>query len=376
MSIISAGYEFESALSSPTKVETFRHSKPLSYGISSNTSTGVRPSRHSSGILEVDETKVVDGPSRVVSKPQNGLISFYQSLSWLFGFKEKYSLVLFFICGGALLGFCLARAYMMNNRIMLQQTVPGEFRWFQLPMYRINYIIHIYLTIVGGILVGLQFMPAIRRKSVLLHRVNGYTCLILLIVGNISGGIISRRAFGGEINAQSAYYVLAIMLIFSALMGYWYVKKNTRAHRKWMLRSVVYFSAIISARLIMLAARLIVTEIGTYYSLWRCDEVLYVLKDENVLLQMFPQCTSPTPTDNGLYVAVHASVHEGPLGTAAAVRVVQGMSLWLATILHMALVETYIRSTESENYSRHGFVLEPRDYDSEKSVFSPRSSYL
>ncbi|KIK67900.1 hypothetical protein GYMLUDRAFT_36703 [Collybiopsis luxurians FD-317 M1] len=262
---------------------------------------------------------------------------------------------------------------MMNQRIMVEQTVPGEFRWFNLSMYRINYIIHIYLTIIGGILVGPQFLPAIRRRSVFLHRLNGYTCLTLLIVGNICGGIISRRAFGGEINAQSAYYILAIMLIFSALMGYYQVKRNTRKHRKWMLRSVVYFSAIISARLIMLAARQIVTDIGTYYSLWRCDEVFFVLQDENNLRQMFPQCASTNPSDNGLYVPVHASVHEGNLGIASAVRVVQGMSLWVATIIHMALVEVYIQSTESSNYHRHGFVLEPRDFDSE-AMFIRRNS--
>ncbi|KAJ3736574.1 hypothetical protein DFJ43DRAFT_632085 [Lentinula guzmanii] len=257
---------------------------------------------------------------------------------------------------------------------MREQTVPGEFRWFNLPIYRINYIIHIYLTIVGGILVGLQFLPTVRRKSVLLHRINGYTCIILLIIGNICGGIISRRAFGGEINAQSAYYILAIMLIFSALMGYYNVKRNTRAHRKWMLRSVVYFSVVISARLIMLSARLIVSHIGTYYSLWRCDEVFFIVKDENTLIQQFPQCSSSTPSDNGLYVPVHASIYEGKLGTAAAVRVVQGMALWIATIIHMALVEAYIRSTESANSQRHGFVLEARDFDSEKT-YSPRNSY-
>lgn len=98
---------------------------------------------------------------------------------------------------------------------------------------------------------------------------------------------------------------------------------------------------------------------------------------------MFPQCSSPTPHDNGIYVPVHASVYEGPLGTASSVRVVQGMTLWIALIIHMALCETYvcsvllilqlrhlkypqIRFTETSNYSRHGFVLEHRDYN-EKS---------
>jgi len=280
-------------------------------------------------------------------------------------------LILFFSCGGALLAYCLARAYLMNPRIMVEQTVPGEFLWFDLRLYRVNYIIHIYLSIVGGLLVGLQFLPAIRRKSVFLHRMNGYVCLATLIVANITGGIISRRSFGGELNVQSAYYVLAIMYVFSALLGYWYVKRNTRAHRKWMLRSVVYFSVIISARLIMLASRLIVTEIGSYYSLWRCDEVFFILKNETELVSMFSQCNSTTPNENGRVVPVHASVHEGPLGTASAVRTVQGMTLWIATIIHVIAVEVYIRSTESANYSRHGFVLESRDYNNEKA-YSPR----
>ncbi|KAF9076887.1 hypothetical protein BDP27DRAFT_705667 [Rhodocollybia butyracea] len=288
----------------------------------------------------------------------------------MLGFKEKLSLLLYFVCGGAVLGFSLARAFMMNGKTMHEQTTAGEFRWFSLTMYRVSYIIHIYLSIVTGFIVGLQFIPAIRRKYVFLHRLNGYVCLTLLIVGNACGGIISRRAFGGEINAQSGYYILAIMTIFSAFMGYWYVKRNTRAHRKWMLRSVTYFAAIITARVIMITARTIITEVGSYYSLWRCDEAFFVLKDENLLIQMFPQCSSSDPTDNGLYIPVHASIHEGKLGTASAVRVVQGMSLWVATLLHMALVETYIRSTESSNYHRHGFVLEPR----EEAAKPPRTS--
>ncbi|KAJ3779001.1 hypothetical protein FB446DRAFT_711779 [Lentinula raphanica] len=372
-SSVEPGYELESRVQSPTSfVKSETSYRPVTYSLPSiRKSDGLSTYRDPS---TYEPSKLVEGRSRIGQDRQNRFLTFYRSLSWMVGFKEKYSLILFFVCGGALLGFCLARAYMMNGKIMRAQTVPGEFRWFNLNIYRINYIIHIYLSIVGGILVGLQFLPNIRRKSVLLHRINGYTCILLLIIGNVCGGIISRRSFGGEINAQSAYYILAIMLIFAALMGYYNVKRNTRAHRKWMLRSVVYFSVVITARLIMMAARLIISNIGTYYSLWRCDEVFFVLKDANALVQQFPQCSSSDPSNNGLYVAVHASIYEGKLGLAAAVRVVQGMALWIATIIHMALVEIYIRSTESANYQRHGFVLEARDFDSDKT-YSPRNSY-
>ncbi|KAJ6607455.1 hypothetical protein B0H10DRAFT_1818124 [Mycena sp. CBHHK59/15] len=202
-----------------------------------------------------------DYPDR--RQPQS---SVYRSISWILGFKEKYSLVNCFIFGGALVGFCLARSITMNPSHTPKLLVPGEWFWFSQPMYKANFFIHVYLTTIGGIGAILQFIPAIRRTRVALHRINGYGVLGTLIVGNIGGSIIARRSFGGELNVQSAYYILGIMVVFSGLQGYYYVKKDTRHHRKWMLRMVVYFAAAITARLIMLAAREIITIIGTYYS--------------------------------------------------------------------------------------------------------------
>jgi hypothetical protein len=65
---------------------------------------------------------------------------------------------------------------------------------------------------------------------------SGYGVSFCLIVGNISGSIIARRSFGGELNVQSGYYTLGIMVVFAGLMGLYNVKKDTRRHRKWMLR--------------------------------------------------------------------------------------------------------------------------------------------
>ncbi|THU96060.1 hypothetical protein K435DRAFT_839235 [Dendrothele bispora CBS 962.96] len=273
----------------------------------------------------------------------NPVVTFYRSLSWMMGFREKYSLFLFFFCGGALLGFCLARAFTMDGKIRPQQTPPGDYRWFSLAPYRVSYIFHIYTTIIGGILVGLQFLPIIRRNYVLIHRLNGYLCAILLIPGNIAGAVVARRSLGGEINVQAAYYLLAIMLVISMLLGLYNVKRNTRAHRKWMLRSVAYFSVVVLSRFISVIARAIITRIGVFYSVWRCDEVLYVIQDSNELSQRFPQCVNNTSdlTNNPFSVAVHASDHEGLLGAGSSIRVVTGMCLWLSTLIVALGVEIY-----------------------------------
>ncbi|KAL0566325.1 hypothetical protein V5O48_015689 [Marasmius crinis-equi] len=307
-----------------------------------------------------------------IPKP-NPIVSTYLSVSWMFGFREKFSLLYAFIFGGALFGYCLARSLLMDaGPKMRENTVAGEFFWFDMPLYKYNYIIHIYLSIIGGIFSGAQFVPTIRRNYVLLHRINGYFVLTTVFVSNVTGAIVARRSFGGELNSQSVYYITAIMSNFSFLWAIFNVKRNTKTHRRWMMRGVVYFSVVISARIIGEAAKAIITDIGSYYSIWRCDEILYVLQDLSTLVQRFPRCSTSTNvlTNPTLYTVVHSSLNEGKLGTASAVRATQGMVLWIATLLHVVGVEIYLRSTEEANSKRHGYALEPKDFDPDRDMYS------
>ncbi|KAJ6602489.1 hypothetical protein DFH09DRAFT_899752 [Mycena vulgaris] len=196
---------------------------------------------------------------------------------------------------------------------------------------------------------------------------SGYGVLFCLIVGNICGSIVARRSFGGELNVQSAYYILGIMVVYAALMGIYNVKKDTRRHRRWMLRMVVYFATAISARVIMAAAAQIVSDIGTYYSIWRCDEVLNLLTDPQAVQSSFPQCVAAGVDPTAIWVAVHASTN-GPLYFASSVRATQGMALWIATLLHIVGAEFYIYKTEASNQVRLGFVLEPLDFTEDSTT--------
>jgi len=304
----------------------------------------------------------ISRPEIFSQRPHSGALNFYRSISWILGFRDKYSLLNCFVWGGALVGYCLARSVTMNPGKIAGLLVPGEYFWFIAPMYKINLFIHIYLTTLGGLFAVLQFLPAIRRRAVILHRLNGYGVLFCLIVGNICGSIVARRSFGGELNVQSAYYILGIMVVFAGLMGIYNVKKDTRRHRKWMLRMVVYFAVVITARVIMLAAREIITIIGTYYSIWRCDEIIALLADPQTIQSSFPQCVAEGVNPSSLWVAVHASTRDGPLYTASAVRATNGMALWIATLMHIVGVEYYINKTEPANQVRLGFVLEPLDF--------------
>ncbi|KAF8175980.1 hypothetical protein K438DRAFT_1607983 [Mycena galopus ATCC 62051] len=248
--------------------------------------------------------------------------SFYRSLSWIFGFRDKYSLLNCFIFGGALIGICLARAPSMNPAVTPHLLAPGEWFSFAQPLFKIPLFIHIYVATFGGIGAVFQFIPAIRRRKVLAHRINGYTVLFCLFVAMVCGAIAARRSFGGELNAQGAYYLTALLVVFAGSMGFKNVKRDTRRHRKWMLRMVVYASNVLSARLIAFPARSIITLIGTYYSVFRCDDVINLLRAPETLQGSFPQCVGSDPTS--VFVAVHASIHDPPLYVAAATRAAQG----------------------------------------------------
>lgn len=323
-------------------------------------------------IMSLEESVSKSGPSMPAGTEEKSygllgpFVTFYRTISGMLGFKEKYSLSLAFVCGGALFGFCLARAYMMDGKTRRKQSPPGDYRWFDERLYGISYTFHVYTSIIGGIFVGLQFLPAIRRNFVLFHRLNGYFCIILLIPGNIAGAIVARRSYGGEINQQAAWYLITLMFTFAILMGLFNVKKNTQAHRKWMLRSVVYFSVVILAKVLSIISRTIITKMGDYYSVWRCDEINYILKDADALSRRFPQCfTNATSADaisnNAFSVAVLASDSEGTLEHSSALRLVAGVCLWLSLIIHVLGVEIYLYKTDDQNFKRHGYVLEPRE---------------
>ncbi|KDQ55610.1 hypothetical protein JAAARDRAFT_37015 [Jaapia argillacea MUCL 33604] len=322
------------------------------------------------GLEDFDE-KVPQSPKAPSTRSRfDGLTSIYRSVSWILGFRERYSLLLMIIFGGALVGFCLARAMMMRPANVRDLTIAGEWFWYRQPLYKPTIFMHIYLTIIAGIFAIFQFIPAIRRRMMILHRINGYFVLILLIPGIVGGTIVARRAFGGELNSQSGYYVLGSLIVFSACMGLLNVKQ-TRKHRKWMLRTVTFTCATITARLASICARHIISKIGTYYAVWRCDEILFVLQDANAVDQAYPECGQTGVSPGNIHVAVRAATNVDNLEYAASVRATFGMGLWIGILIHIVGIEFYIRRTEDANQHRRGFVLQREDDEDDAPKRAP-----
>ncbi|KAJ7703874.1 hypothetical protein B0H14DRAFT_3029169 [Mycena olivaceomarginata] len=108
---------------------------------------------------------VTPGLDKHSKRRQPRVLTFYRSISWMLGFRDKYSLFNCFVWGGALFGFCLARAMAMNPGRTPHLLVPGEWFWLSQSIYKPNLFIHIYLATFGGIGALFQFLPVIRRVS-------------------------------------------------------------------------------------------------------------------------------------------------------------------------------------------------------------------
>jgi len=99
------------------------------------------------------------------------------------GFKKGYNAVLAFISLGYLLGFCLASVRSFNVwGFWASNNGPGE-TWAYTTkgmLYKVSMTMHIVVVIPAGLLVVLQFIPIIRYKALLFHRINGYLVMLLV----------------------------------------------------------------------------------------------------------------------------------------------------------------------------------------------------
>jgi hypothetical protein len=237
-----------------------------------------------------------------------------------------------------MLGFSLARISYLNiagdaPSSFKSRASPEEWYWYRQGHYRIGITLHLASMIPAGILMVWQFIPIIRHKAILFHRINGYTIIALVFFGNLGALMIARRAFGGTLPTQSAVGVLVIITTGAMLMAYYNIKRlQIDQHRAWMLRAMFYLGTIITMRIIMIIAAQVITAVGNYYTEMLCEEIHFIYSGSpNVAGIMYPQCAHPNMTTNG-NVVVHADINSGRR----------------AIFLHLIGVEIYLRLTPVE----------------------------
>ncbi|KAJ6188551.1 hypothetical protein N7519_003459 [Penicillium mononematosum] len=287
--------------------------------------------------------------------PANAFVKVARRIYNPIGFTKGYNFVLYFIFAGALVGFCLARLqFLAFNGIFcnLESTTgsaaPGECYWYSMPRYRIGIIIHLAGILPAGVLAVFQFVPAIRHKYLIYHRVAGYLIILLVFVSIAGAVMITDRSFGGHIATQTAVGALAIASTFGIINAYYNIKRlQIDQHRAWMLRVWFWMASIITLRLIQALSAVIISMYPSgWYQVMPCAELLPPLE---TVYSTYPVCS---PSNSNLtvdsQVIVKANFNGEPEQIGAALAIGFPMAMWLALVMHAVGIEAYLRLTPKE----------------------------
>jgi uncharacterized membrane protein len=272
------------------------------------------------------------------------------------GFSKGYNAILFLIWGGALMGFVLARLqYLSFYGVFCNEdntgAAPGECYWYAMPRYHAGIMLHLASILPAGFLGVFQFVPAIRHRFIVYHKTAGYIILLLILIGVAGALMIARVSFGGGLDIQAMVGMLAIATIVSLSLAYYNIKrKQIDQHRAWMLRAWFYMGTIITMRLIMILAAMIVsTYPDGFYSVQSCAKLIYTENNNATkVYAKFPACAPAhlnMTVDGQVVVKANFNSLEGAM---SALNISFGMAGWLAAILHAVGVEIYLRLTPRE----------------------------
>ena len=81
-----------------------------------------------------------------------------------------------------------------------------------------------------------QFIPIIRHKAILVHRVNGYIAVLLMIFAVAGGWVIAPKSYGGTPFWQAGIFTLGLVVLLALLLAWINILRlQIDQHRAWML---------------------------------------------------------------------------------------------------------------------------------------------
>lgn len=167
------------------------------------------------------------------------------------GFKKTYNFILWFIVSGALLGFLLARSPYLDFNVFCHSgpgselgASPGEcYYYVNFDRYYIGIRMHLISITTASFLAILQFVPIIRYKALLFHRISGYLVFLGILFAHIGSLMIANIAFGGGVAVTTWIGILALCTTIFVVLAWINIKRlQIDQHRAWMLRAWFYVS--------------------------------------------------------------------------------------------------------------------------------------
>ncbi|KAI0525455.1 hypothetical protein F5B22DRAFT_590036 [Xylaria bambusicola] len=293
--------------------------------------------------------------------PANAFVARARKVYNPIGFSKGYNFILWFIFVGALFGFSLARLEYLDfwgvfcnpNETSGNGALPGECFYYTKPgRYHIGIILHLVTIVPGALLACFQFVPIIRHKVILVHRINGYIVTLLSFIGTAAAIVIGRHAAGGGLDVQVLLGALAILFLGSLTLAIINVKRlQIEQHRAWMIRAWAYGGVVITLRIILIIGATILSSIGGYYSAQPCDKINFALGGQDATMSFYPECAAFFSGDNIHQQAVVKAtlLGDNAIEAGAIFNIAFGPAGWLALVLHVFAAECYLRLTPAEH---------------------------
>ncbi|KAI0964890.1 hypothetical protein F4678DRAFT_486077 [Xylaria arbuscula] len=235
----------------------------------------------------------------------------------------------------------------------MNHAAPGECFYLKQQPYKYAILIHLACILPAAMLACLQFIPAIRRNAIRIHRIIGRIAIILSVVGTSSVFVLLPRTFGGGFGIFIIGSFIALAFLWALLMAYASVKRHhIEAHRAWMIRAWFWAGCIITQRVIQILLLKLASGEPPMYTM-PCDKIDSMLQERT--LSLYPECASFYSGENRYQTAQVRATLNQPTSVAEAAAGLDskfGISLLLAFLIHMICVEIYLQITSRKDNSR------------------------
>ena len=257
---------------------------------------------------------------------------------------------------GILLSSLIAMQYLSFYGVFCNPSItgangasPGECYYYMRNPFKVGIMLHLYCILPAAFLVCFQFVPAIRHKVILFHRINGYLVILLSLTASAGALIIAQHAFGGDMATRTFVGTLVIATTVAYIFAWINIQRlQIDQHRAWMMRAWAYFSCIITLRIIMFSSAAIISSIGGFFTVRPCAQINFVLGKQGTLF-FYPDCADFFTGDAQKQVIVAADFHSNnPIEIAASLGIPFGPAGWLAFFIHVVIIELYLRLTPAE----------------------------
>jgi uncharacterized membrane protein len=132
---------------------------------------------------------------------------------------------------------------------LFQSVSPNDFMANKFAMAGLEIPAHFFGAGLSLLLVPFQLSKKLRRYSHKIHKTIGYTYVIAILFGGISGFIMSFNATGG-VFAQWGFRMMSIFWLIATFKAVTYaINGNLTQHKKWIYRSIALTSAAITFRI-------------------------------------------------------------------------------------------------------------------------------